>query len=360
MLSSEKTQRNKTNETNERTSDMTTVETFIDYLSNLELWQVRTIQAVLLLISLPGVALAYYVWIHHYVEDAIEMFKDWRRGWDPVEPSEPVDLSTPEMVRRINQATLDSHRTYRPYESYASGEYQRVIAASNLRERHGLYVGNGHDLGFLLLGYTRVGYTRPANRLFPSTGLKGYHLQESKTQKRKDNMKTVLIALVIALGIAMFATCPAQGETSFTASGDVYSINSTNGLKIQKADGSKVAALRGNNPLVWLEYDNASPGEYAFGRATCNGGVCVWSCLEVVDECTTGGKYFALSGVVTGKDSCAGVLFVTVLINTGGEMRAPCLGEVAAMCQGVDIGESVYTEFDLTCGDTYWRAMVGK
>lgn len=149
----------------------------------------------------------------------------------------------------------------------------------------------------------------------------------------------------------------AASASSVSATGVVDQVTSTT-LRIARPDGTKLNATCPSTGYPSYECPAADLGEEAWGRATCSGGQCEWSCIEVVDECGSEGFVVSLSGTVGAKDMCAGVLYLTLLPNGGGEVRAPCLGDVYDLCDAVDLNDTVGTGIRLKCGDGVWEWVI--
>lgn len=88
-----------------------------------------------------------------------------------------------------------------------------------------------------------------------------------------------IIGIVVLFGSALYATSfvSAEGEVHsvwVTVSGITY-------LKIERPDGSKVAADCHFTDAILNECQRSTPGDPAAGFARCDGGFCTWLTLEV-------------------------------------------------------------------------------
>lgn len=162
------------------------------------------------------------------------------------------------------------------------------------------------------------------------------------------SMTTVLTFLVFTL---FSVTCEA---TSISATGVIDQVT-TDSLRIERPDGSKLKALKGNDPYVGFEFNAAYVGKEAWGRASCVNGVCTWTCLDGVPECDS---FFdvELLGTVVGKNLCAGVIYITISTDQG-LVRSRCEGAKGyAACDALMLNETVKAVITVGCGDGKWKS----
>lgn len=170
-------------------------------------------------------------------------------------------------------------------------------------------------------------------------------------------MKFTKIYSLMLLVLYLFGASAAHATTSVSATGVVHSVWTTMGvthLKIEEPDGNKVAAACNANIFTTEECAIATVGEAAWGRATCSGGVCTWTCLDVENQCLSNGQLFTFNGTVLSKESCTGILYLTMLSN-GTELTAQC--DNYEECQDVDIDQPIAGSMLFKCGETNWLSI---
>lgn len=155
------------------------------------------------------------------------------------------------------------------------------------------------------------------------------------------------------VSIFHLTSLPSHG-VSIAATGHVDAVNSTE-LRIIRPDGTTLNALKGTDPYVGFEFNAATVQRVAWGRASCSGGVCTWTCLDTVPECNS---FFdvTFNGPVVAKDLCAGILYVT--IDSGqGFIRSRCAGAQGyAECDALTMDQRVEAVITVGCGDGEWRS----
>lgn len=144
--------------------------------------------------------------------------------------------------------------------------------------------------------------------------------------------------------------------TSISATGVIDQLTSDS-LRIERPDRSKLKALKGNDPYVGFEFGAAYVGKEAWGRASCVNGICTWTCLDGVPECDS---FFdvELSGTVVGKDLCAGIIYITISTDQG-LVRSRCEGaDGYAACDALMLNETVGAIITVGCGDGKWKSFI--
>lgn len=163
-----------------------------------------------------------------------------------------------------------------------------------------------------------------------------------------------VLSLLFVLAIA------AHAVTSVAATGVVHSVGTVNGvnyIKIQEASGYILTADCSAGGQVGYECQTATPGETAWGRATCSGGYCSWACLDVVDSCAGSTTTLALNGTVVGKDLCAGVMYMTLHVGSS-DIRTRCPGDMYDDCDSVPMNSAVAAGISLHCNDSQWFYLI--
>lgn len=174
--------------------------------------------------------------------------------------------------------------------------------------------------------------------------------------------KNVMVGMLM-MGL-MFCGTKGYGQitsnSSVSATGtvfDKYNVLGVPHLKIERSDGSKLAASCDSGFPVDAECEGASIGETAWGRASCFMGVCEWGCLDVIHDCSPSEiDSFYLTGTVIEKSFCAGNVYMTILRN-GSEIYGFCPGST---CNGVDVQDSMSGFLDVGCGNSEWRDVSGS
>lgn len=165
----------------------------------------------------------------------------------------------------------------------------------------------------------------------------------------------IAVSRIVSVLVLFFLTVTCLSASSVSATGVVHStsVNSQGvSLKIERPDESKVNALC-EDGLIAFECAIAEGNEPAWGRASCSGGACIWSCLDVDygPSCQSWQQFEFNDAKVIGKELCAGELYMTVLLaNNTDEIVAHCEGaQMYAACQNVAINQTVHVIVDFGC-----------
>lgn len=160
--------------------------------------------------------------------------------------------------------------------------------------------------------------------------------------------------LLSVVAVLFFATTAHASVVS--ATGTVHSRFITSEgqwLKIERPDGSKVAALcldSGDDAYIGYECGTANIGEPAWGEAACSGGFCTWTCIDVTTTDCNSWTFPIITGTLVQKDSCAGELYATVRQSDGSEVVAHCDGPgMEAECQSTSINQQVTAYLRFGC-----------
>lgn len=168
-------------------------------------------------------------------------------------------------------------------------------------------------------------------------------------------MKMFIVGRVAFAFVVLFCGLTVDVQaTSVSATGVVEQITSTT-LRIERPDGSKLNASCTNSEYPTIECNSAIIGKAALGRATCSEGFCAWTCLDVVDnDCNEDPTIVSLyGGIVIGKDLCAGVFYLTLLVGES-EIRARCEGDLYNDCDNLTLNSSISAAMSLFCSDAKW------
>lgn len=144
--------------------------------------------------------------------------------------------------------------------------------------------------------------------------------------------------------------------SSVSATGQVHSIWTSGGvtfLKIERPDGSKVAADCASG-VIANECAIANIGDDAWGRASCTMGYCAWTCIDVNPYCSeySSGQHIQIEEAgVSGKESCAGVTYLTLIAVGLGEFKARCNSQSQSACDTVILNDTVNADIHFFCNE---------